>query len=288
MSKAITNQVFDYAQVSEDDKAKLIYFEGQLFKSRKRVADEIIKHGEILHGVQQVLANYSNGVFCEWLEATGTSSSSAYRAIDSYQSFNGFSQLGNLEVSAMYALTKNDGARKKAMRLADKGVKVTHAMAKQLIEDCQPKLETIEHDDSGEDGRTDSDGTEPPEETAHQPADDGMESAGEDIGAENDEWDDVEESIPTQKPPAKVGEKCPNCLGTKWRDGACVKCSQPEGEPAGEVDEDRIGIQRSKTRKTIEALMRAFDDLHMLCPTAEHQDCIDSCKSMLRIVGDWK
>ena len=216
MSKAITNQVFDYAQVSEDDKAKLIYFEGQLFKSRKRVADEIIKHGEILHGVQQVLANYSNGVFCEWLEATGTSSSSAYRAIDSYQSFNGFSQLGNLEVSAMYALTKNDGARKKAMRLADKGVKVTHAMAKQLIADCEPPpLEVIE---SGEDGRTDSDGTEPTEETAHQPAEDGTESAGEDIGATNTEWEDVDESIPEPEEPSKPDpEKCKN-LANQYRD----------------------------------------------------------------------
>jgi hypothetical protein len=216
VSKAITNQVFDYAQVSEDDKAKLIYFEGQLFKSRKRVADEIIKHGEILHGVQQVLANYSNGVFCEWLEATGTSSSSAYRAIDSYQSFNGFSQLGNLEVSAMYALTKNDGARKKAMRLADKGVKVTHAMAKQLIADCEPPpLEVIE---SGEDGRTDSDGTEPTEETAHQPAEDGMESAGEDIGATNTEWEDVDESIPEPEEPSKPdSEKCKN-LANQYRD----------------------------------------------------------------------
>ena len=191
MSRAITNQVFDYSQVSGDDKAKLIYFEGQLFKSRKRVADEIIKHGEILHGVQQVLANYSSGVFCEWLDASGTSSSSAYRAIDAYQSFDGFSQLGNLEVSAMYALAKNVGARKKAMRLANKGVKVTHAIAKQLIADCEPSpLEVIE---TGEDGRTDSDGTEPTEETAHQPAEDGTESAGEDVGATNTEWEDVEE-----------------------------------------------------------------------------------------------
>lgn len=141
---------------------------------------------------------------------------------------------------------------------------------------------------SGEDGRTDSDGTEPTEETAHQPAEDGTESAGEDVGAENDEWDDVEESIPAQKPPAKVGEKCPNCLGTKWRDGACVKCSQPEGEPAGEVDEDRIGIQRSKTRKTIEALMRAFDDLQMLSPNTLHKGAIDQCKGLMADLEDWK
>lgn len=214
MSKAITNQVFDYTLVSTDDKAKLIYFEGQLFKSRKRVADELIKHGEILHGVQQLLARC--GEFGTWLEAQGLSSKSAYNAINSFVGFGGFVNLQDIEVSAMYVLAKNDGARKKAMRLADKGVKVTHAMAKQLIADCEPPpLEVIE---SGEDGRTDSDGTEPTEETAHQPAEDGTESAGEDVGATNTEWDDVEESIPEPKEPEKPDPAKCKSLAHQYRD----------------------------------------------------------------------
>jgi len=214
VSKAITNQVFDYTLVSTDDKAKLIYFEGQLFKSRKRVADELIKHGEILHGVQQLLARC--GEFGTWLEAQGLSSKSAYNAINSFVGFGGFVNLQDIEVSAMYVLAKNDGARKKAMRLADKGVKVTHAMAKQLIADCEPPpLEVIE---SGEDGRTDSDGTEPTEETAHQPAEDGTESAGEDVGATNTEWDDVEESIPEPKEPEKPDPAKCKSLAHQYRD----------------------------------------------------------------------
>jgi hypothetical protein len=116
-----------------------------------------------------------------------------------------------------------------------------------------------------------------------------MESAGEDVGATNTEWEDVEtDSAPVKPPPDTVGEKCPNCLGTKWRDGLCVKCSQPEGEPAGEVDEDRIKIQRSKTRKTIEALMRAFDDLQMLSPNTLHEGAIEQCKDLMQDLGDWK
>ena len=71
---------------------------------------------------------------------------------------------------------------------------------------------------SGEDGRTDSDGTEPTEEIAHQPAEDGTESAGEDVGATNTEWEDVDESIPEPEEPSKPDpEKCKN-LANQYRD----------------------------------------------------------------------
>ena len=245
MSKAITNQVFDYTLVSTDDKAKLIYFEGQLFKSRKRVADELIKHGEILHGVQQLLARC--GEFGTWLEAQGLSSKSAYNAINSFVGFGGFVNLQDIEVSAMYVLAKNDGARKKAMRLADKGVKVTHAMAKQLIADCEPSpLEVIE---SGEDGRTDSDGTEPTEETAPSESRSDTESAGEVEGATNSEWEEVEEEpsltldtdMPLPKPldPAEQAKRAKN-LANQYRDKlARAICDYHELAP-NRAERDRL------------------------------------------------
>ena len=66
----------------------------------------------------------------------------------------------------MYELMKNGAAKKKALKQAAKGVKVTHAMAKQLIEECEPKQEVTpirsSYVDSlgldGEDGRTEWDG----------------------------------------------------------------------------------------------------------------------------------
>ena len=85
--------------------------------------------------------------------------------------------------------------------------------------------------------------------------------------------------------------KCPNCLGTKWAEDDeglwCAKCHHPHGEPAGDVDKDRIRIQRQKTVKTAEALMRAFDDLNYLKPSSEHKPVIDVCRSLVKTAKEW-
>lgn len=86
--------------------------------------------------------------------------------------------------------------------------------------------------------------------------------------------------------------KCPNCAGTKWDTDDegnvdCAKCHHPYGEPAGDVDEDRIKTQRSKTIKTVEALMRAFDDLQVMKARPEHDEAIKVCKSLLTIIKRW-
>jgi hypothetical protein len=86
--------------------------------------------------------------------------------------------------------------------------------------------------------------------------------------------------------------KCPNCAGEKWtedEDGvSCAKCKHPHGEPTGGADEQRIATQRSKTIKTVEALQRAFDDLHLLLPRPEHTEAAKTCKVLLRMARAWK
>jgi len=88
--------------------------------------------------------------------------------------------------------------------------------------------------------------------------------------------------------------KCPNCAGKKWTADACgevwcAKCHHPHGEPTGGADDDRVATQRSKTVKTAEALLRAFDDLQHLSPrNSEHADAIETCKRALEIAGGWK
>jgi len=69
---------------------------------------------------------------------------------------------------------------------------------------------------------------------------------------------------------------------------SCSKCKHPHGEPAGDVDEDRIKTQRQKTVKTVEALMRAFDDLHTMLARPEHSEAIADCKKLLEIAREWK
>ena len=152
-AKEITNPSFDYSQISDEDAGKLRYFESELNSSRKRVVGEMIKHGEILHGAQQSLAAYGTGMFTDWFTAAGLSNGSVYNAIDAYKVFGDSPNLEKLEVSAIYALTKNEKAKKQALKLAEKGVKVTHSMAKRLIKSNNapdPEAED-EEDSSGDD-----------------------------------------------------------------------------------------------------------------------------------------
>lgn len=290
MAKALTNPTFDYSQLSTDDKGKVTYFEGELLRSRKRVADEIIKHGAILHGVQSVLANYSGGVFVAWLDSVGISTRSAYNAINAYVGFASFANVQNLEVSAMYKLASNEKAKTKALRLADKGVKVTHQMAKQLIE--QTSVQSTQAEPDGDTLSTSLEKTA----SASSPAMD-VDAGDTGSGAVTD--DGSMEALETfagtagdaKDDPCDLG-KCPNCAGDKWKhddDGHhCAKCYHPHGEPAGDVDDDRIATQRSKTVKTCEALLRAFDDLQLLMPHSSYGDAINDTKSALRIAKAWK
>lgn len=93
---------------------------------------------------------------------------------------------------------------------------------------------------------------------------------------------------------AKVPDygKCPNCAGTKWdedEDGvSCHKCHHPWGESTGGADEDRITTQRQKTVKTVEALMRAFDDLQIMKAKKEHGAALEMCHKLLKLAKEWK
>ena len=109
---------------------------------------------------------------------------------------------------------------------------------------------------------------------------------------------DKEPAVPIGPPtPGKKGKpadlgKCPNCAGERWKEDEdgweCAKCHHPHGEPAGDVDGDRVKIQRQKTVKTVEALMRAFDDLQLLVPKEVHEATITCCKGLLATAKGWK
>jgi len=104
--------------------------------------------------------------------------------------------------------------------------------------------------------------------------------------------DDTDPGEPDMETDTEDYGKCPNCAGTSWKedeDGVyCAKCQHPHGEPAGDVDKERITTQRQKTVKTAEALIREIDDLHLLCPSSEHDGAIEVCKALLKLVKGWK
>ena len=88
-------------------------------------------------------------------------------------------------------------------------------------------------------------------------------------------------------------EKCPVCASVKWEkytDGegwVCSKCRHYYGEPAGDPDDDAVRTLIQKTRKTLEAAMRCFDDLHHVCPSGKHHESIQWCKALLKLLAEW-
>jgi rubredoxin len=126
-----------------------------------------------------------------------------------------------------------------------------------------------ENCDSGEDERTDLQGTKP-QETDPRPPRSGKDK------------------------PVDYG-KCPVCAGIRWKElkagVVCAKCGAPHGEPVGDraEDADPAGIKRAKAVKTCEALMREFDDLNLLVPKAgTHKQSIELCKTLLKSAKGWK
>jgi len=95
-----------------------------------------------------------------------------------------------------------------------------------------------------------------------------------------------------KQPTTKDYGKCPVCAGVKWTAGeegmVCKKCQHPHGEPAGDPEEERIKTQRQKTVKTLEAAMRAFDDLQCILARPAHDEAIKTCKRLLKIAREWK
>lgn len=266
MTGALTVTHFDYALIEDkDSKGKLISLEARIKKQHSGMAESIIEIGQELATARAILANHRNGTFIKWVEgACGFSERTAYNYMNAFERFGSFATVAKLEDTAMYALAAPKTPEKavsEAKKLADKGISVTAKLAKELI--AKHRGESKPPTSNSSVNRTASPAPREP-------------------------------STPPKPEPvgkAAPSEKCPNCAGSKWTedDGwACAKCHHPYGEPVGDPDEDRIGTQRSKTVKTVEALMRAFDDLHLLLPRSEHGDVITQCKSLLKTAKAWK
>jgi len=134
----------------------------------------------------------------------------------------------------------------------------------------------------------------PPKSTSPKAASNTTRAPDDDSGASDPEG--AQESL---KPPrgrkAKRDdelEPCPNCRANKWTDEgdglACDSCHHPYGVEAGDVDDDQIKTQKSKTVKTVEALQRAFDDLNAMLARVEHDEAMRMCKELLGIAKGWK
>lgn len=274
-AKELATATFDYSKVEPETKGKLIALAGQIKRGREHYNKSIFELGESIAIAHSLFANRGNGSFEVWVESEAQLELSAARNyMRAWERFKDSAIIaGTFRPTAMYMLAAPEApkaAAKEAVKLANKGEQITVKKAKELLERFKeiqaPKPPTAP--------------TAAPSPAA-QPAPAAPQQSA------------VQEGQPAVKAaePSDYG-KCPNCAGTKWAkddDGVtCARCHHPHGEPTGGADDDRVSIQRSKTIKTVEALMRAFDDLNMLLARPMHGEAITSCKALLKTAKAWR
>jgi len=253
MAKQIAKANFAYAAVPAEAKGKLIWFAGQIGKQKVVHAKAGLEMGKMLAEAQGLCGEKP---FPEWVESEcGFSVRTAYNYMAAHRDFGDCATVAQIELGAMYELTKNKGAKREAIKLADKGVSVTQSMAKKLIKESKPN---------------------PPPKPPATP---------------RDAPEDDPPSEPDSAPEPQDYGKCPSCSKTTWTKSTegvvCAKCNHPHGEPAGDTNEDALKTMRQKTVKTAEALLRAFDDLNLLRARSEYDEAILRCKQLLAIAHSW-
>ncbi len=76
--------------------------------------------------------------FIEFVESEcGFSKSTAYRYMEVAERFGNFPKLGHFQDSALYVLAKCEPAAQRAKELANRGTRITHELAKQLVEEAR-------------------------------------------------------------------------------------------------------------------------------------------------------
>lgn len=143
------------------------------------------------------------GEFQSFVETDcGFTKSTAYRYMKAAEVFGRFPKLGHYQDSALYVLCGCEAAVAKSKELANRGVRITHELAKQLVEEAR-EAPAIDSTDSG---------------VIDEPSDDGGDSYGPAI--RSDESDDLGPSVPThvvptpKEPERKPAPAEPNVIGS--------------------------------------------------------------------------
>lgn len=278
VSKALTT-AFDYKAVKEETKGKLIYLAGQIKKEAASHTRTGIAIGESVAKAHALLAGDGrDGQFKGWVEAEcGFSIRTAYNYMQAWQTFGESEAIEQYEPTAMYTLSGPKvppAAVKEAEKLAKKGERITADLADEIVGKFRESKKTSAKQANGA--------------TSVQPLHTSLDEQP------SEESDSPPVSAPTPATEVAVEDygKCPNCAGTKWVDDefgvSCSKCKHPHGAETGGVDDQRVKDARSKTIKTVEAAMRAFDDLNLLASHPhEHANAIATCKILLKTARDW-
>lgn len=261
MTKELSKKKFDYSQVDKETKSTLIYYAGEIQKQGVKHAESGLEMGRMLSEAREQFSNKK--AFEEWVESEcGHGIRTAYRYMAAFENFGGCVTVTQIELSAMYELASNDKAKKKALKLTEKGITVTQSLAKKLVKDASKSSS-----DQGEPGGGSPASIEPAP-VASGPASDATAASEPDpFDVDEDPFEDGEDDGETDpEPPPRNGKE--------------------NGQGNERTPEEEFKIQRSKTVKTVEALMRAFCDLNRL-RVGPRDESVETCKSLLETARNW-
>ena len=139
MTKELSTAVFDYSALDKDDKGKLLCLVREINGEKQKHADAGMEIGKAVATAHSILAkDGKDGRFSEWVEAEcGFSRATAYNYMNAWQRFGNCPTVGQFDSVALYDLASPntpEPAVKEAIKLADKGVKITRVKAKELLD----------------------------------------------------------------------------------------------------------------------------------------------------------
>ena len=142
------SNAFDYGSLEDKTRRLIESYTAEIKIRVRRSAQDVIDIGRHLSQAKKLLGH---GQFLGWIETEfGWSERTARNFMQASQKFKS-AKIADLEIapSALYVLSApgvDNEVRRKAVELAQQGISVTHATAKQLIQ----KTESIEEDDGAE------------------------------------------------------------------------------------------------------------------------------------------
>lgn len=151
---------FDYSIVDDDTRRKLISLAGEVLRKKKTGLQAMLEMGESISEAQKLLSKHKEGVFGKWIEEEcGITPRTAYNYINAWRKFSNCESLSQLTAEAMYLLAAPnapEAAFKKALKSAEIGVKVTEAVAKQIIKAVTPPREDTPRNKAEESGSSEN------------------------------------------------------------------------------------------------------------------------------------
>lgn len=143
MGTELSQLTFDYGDLAKSEvnalerHAKSV--ERITDKLRKTASEGAIALGRILKPCHDILANNKNGTFQKWVkDRCGITPKTAYNFIHAFEHFGNCETISQyIDATALYLLSADtcpEEATREAIKLAERGERITHKRAKELAE----------------------------------------------------------------------------------------------------------------------------------------------------------